>query len=257
MVYKMKLLLSIAAIAAVVFAGCKTIPSILPTSTDVYTIEYDSKGLYSGAKDSYKAGQKVTLRFPYVATDTSYSFYLNGKAIDKTYSDLGGYKLEFVMPPYDAKLECVTRNDMMYIPPEEGVEETLLYEYYRATAAVPEGIPETYSIALYYISETDAEGNQEDRTELRVTEVKSDGTKTENVYDAKLYGSYECDLIADEYHMHGWDTMKNTISEDGMLVAVKFKTGTGYIRVSNECMPENGREGMAKIRMILEGYMTE
>jgi len=51
--------------------------------------------------------------------------------------------------------------------------------------------------------------------------------------------------------------MKNTISEDGILVAVKFKTGTGYIRVSNECMPENGREGMEKIRKILEGYMTE
>jgi len=253
----MKTLLLIAAIAGAVFAGFKTVPSILPTSTDVYTIEYDSKDLYSGAKDSYKAGQKVTLHFPYVATDTSYRFYLSGKAIDATYSDLGGYKLEFVMPPYDAKLECVTKNDMVYTPPEEGVEETLLYEYYRATAAVPEGIPETYSIALYYISETDAEGNQEDRTELRVTEVKSDGTKTENVYDAKLYGSYKCDLIADEYHMHGWDTMRNTISEDGLLVAVKFKTGTGYIRVSNECMPENGREGMEKIREILEGYKTE
>ena len=220
-------------------------------------MEYDSKDLYRGAKDSYKAGQKVTLHFPYVATDTSYRFYLSGKAIDATYSDFGGYKLEFVMPPYDAKLECVTKNDMVYTPPEEGIKETLLYEYYRATSAVADGHPETYTIALYYISETDAEGNQEDRTELRVTEVKSDGTKTENVYDARLYGSYECDLIADEYHMHGWNTMRNTISEDGLLVAVKFKTGTGYIRVSNECMPENGREGMGKIRKILEGYMTE
>ena len=251
----MKTLLLIAAIAGAVFAGCKTAPSILPTSTDVYTIEYDSKDLYSGAKDSYKAGQKITLHFTHVATDTSYSFYLSGKAIDATYSDLGGYKLEFVMPPYDAKLECVTRNDMMYTPPKEGVEETLLYEYYRAETAVADGQPEAYTIALYYISETDAEGNQEDRTELRVTDVKFDGTKTENVYDAKLYGSYECDLIADEYHMHGWDTMRNTVSEDGMHVAVKFKTGTGYIRVSNACMPENGREGMGKIRSILEGYI--
>ena len=254
----MKKAMKIIVIIATVAVGFAVLFGILSFSGgEKYRMEYDSKSLYSGAKDGYKAGRKVTLRFPYVATDTSYSFYLNGKAIDATYSDFGGYKLEFVMPPYDARLECVTRNDMMYYPPEEGVEETLLYEYYRSMSAVPEGMPEAYTIALYHISETDAEGNQEDRSELRVTEVKSDGTKTENVYDAKLYGSYECDLIADEYHMHGWDTMRNTISEDGMLVAVRFKTGTGYIRVSNECMPENGREGLEKIRKTLEGYMTE
>ena len=250
----MKIIVIIAAVAVGVAALLGALSS---SGNEKYRIEYDSKDLYNGAKDRYTAGQKVTLYFPYVATDTSYSFYLNGKAIDKTYSDFSGYKLEFVMPPYDAKLECVTRNDMMYYPPEEGVEETLLYEYYRATTAVPEGMSETYSIALYHVSETDAEGNQEDRSELRVKERKSDGTETENIYDAKFYGSYECDLIADEYHMHGWNTMKNTISEDGILVAVKFKTGTGYIRVSNECMPENGRDGMGKIREILEGYMTE
>jgi hypothetical protein len=49
--------------------------------------------------------------------------------------------------------------------------------------------------------------------------------------------------------------MKNTISETGMLKSVKFRTATGYIRVSNACMPENGREGMGKIRKILESYI--
>lgn len=242
--------------AAVVGAGA-LFGTVLNTGGEKYKIEYDSKGLYTGAKDSYKAGQTVTLGFPYVATDTSYSFYLNGVPVDKTYSDIGVYKLKFVMPPYDAKLECVTRNDMVYTPPEEGVEESLLYEYYSATAAAPDGKAETYSIALYYISETDSEGNTEDRSELRVSKTNIDGTTEENVYDARYYGAYECNLVADEYYMHGWDTMRNTISEDGMLVAVKFKTGTGYIRVSNECMPENGREGMEKIRETLEGYIQE
>ena len=250
----MKIIVIIAAVAVCVAALFGTLTF---SGGEKYKMEYDSKGLYRGAKDSYKVGQKVTLRFPYVATDTSYSFYLNGKAIDNTYSDLGGYKLEFVMPPYDAKLECVTKNDMVYTPPEEGVEESLLYEYYSATAATPDGKAETYSIALYYISETDSEGNTEDRTELRVSKTNIDGTTEENVYDAKRYGSYECDEIAKEYYMHGWDTMRNTISEDGMLVAVKFRTPTGYIRVSNACMPENGREGMGKIREILESYIEE
>ena len=143
----MKIIVIITAVAVGVAALFGALSS---SGNEKYKMEYGNKDLYRGAKDSYTAGQKVTLRFPYVATDTSYSFYLNGKAIDKTYySDLGGYKLEFVMPPYDAKLECVTKNDMMYTPPEEGIEETLLYEYYSATSAVADGHPETYTIALY------------------------------------------------------------------------------------------------------------
>ena len=254
----MKKTMKILVIIAVAVVGAGTLfGSMLTSGGEKYKMEYDSKDLYRGAKDSYKAGQTVSLGFPYVATDTSYGFYLNGMPVDTTYSDLGGYKLTFVMPPYDAKLECVTRNDMGYTPPEEGVEESLLYEYYSATAATPDGKAETYSIALYSISETDSEGNTEDRTELRVSKTNIDGTTEENVYDAKRYGSYECDEVAKEYYMHGWDTMKNTVSEDGMLVAVKFRTATGYIRVSNACMPENGREGMGKIREILESYIEE
>ena len=249
----MKIIIIIAALAV----GATALFGTMLSGGERYKMEYDSKGLYRGAKDSYRAGQNVTLYFPYVATDTSYSFYLSGVPIDKSYSDLSGYKLSFVMPPYDAKLECVSRNDMMYNPPEEGIEEELLYEYYSATAAAPDGKSEAYSIALYSVSETDSEGNTEDRTELRVSETKIDGTTTENVYDAKMFGAYECDEIAKEYHMHGWDTMKNTVSETGMLVRVTFKTGTGYVTVSNGCMPENGKEGMTKIRQILESYIEE
>lgn len=247
----------LAVIAAAVVSAGTLFGTVFSPGGEKYKIEYDSKGLYNGAKDSYKAGQNVTLYFSAIATDTSYGFYLNGVPVDASYSDFGGYKLTFVMPPYDAKLECVTRNDMGYTPPEEGVEESLLYEYYSATAATPDGKAETYSIALYYISETDSEGNTEDRTELRVSKTNIDGTTEENVYDAKRYGSYECDEIAKEYYMHGWDTMKNTISEDGMLKSVKFRTATGYITVSNGCMPENGNEGMGKIREILESYIEE
>lgn len=254
----MKKTMKILVIIAVAVVGAGTLfGSMLTSGGEKYKMEYDSKDLYRGAKDSYKAGQTVTLRFPYVATDTSYGFYLNGVPIDKTYSDMGGYKLTFVMPPYDAKLECVTRNDMAYVQPEEGVEESLLYEYYKGTALAPDGKSETYTIALYSISETDSEGNTEGRSEIRVSKTNIDGTTEENVYDAKRYGSYECDEVAKEYYMHGWDTMKNTISETGMIVRVKFNTATGYITVSNGCMPENGREGMGKIRKILEGYITD
>ena len=250
----MKAVLIVVAILAVV-AVCIVLLKSRGGSGDRYSIEYDSKALYHGAKDSYKAGQNVTLRFPYVATDTSYGFYLNGLSIDSTYSDKGGFILSFVMPPYDAKLECVTRNDMAYIPPEEGIEETLLCEYYKATAEAPDGKKETYTLALYEVSETDSDGNTEDKTELRVSKTYIDGTTEESVFDARYSAAYNCMEIAKEYYMHGWNTMRNTISETGKLTSVKFKTATGYITVSNGCMPENGGEAMAKIREILESYI--
>ena len=57
----MKIIVIIAAVAVGVASLFGTLSS---SDGEKYKMEYDSKGLYRGAKDSYKAGQKVTLRFP-------------------------------------------------------------------------------------------------------------------------------------------------------------------------------------------------
>jgi len=80
-----------------------------------YAVEYDSKGLYRGARSSYRAGQKVKLVFPYVATDTDYRFTLNGESVDYRYSDKKGFIITFTMPAEDVKLECITRNSMVAV----------------------------------------------------------------------------------------------------------------------------------------------
>ena len=44
-----------------------------------YRVDYcGSKDCYTGAKDSYRAGAEVVLYYDMIATDTNYTFYLEG-----------------------------------------------------------------------------------------------------------------------------------------------------------------------------------
>ena len=86
------------------FSGC---------GAQKYNVDYcGSKYCYANAKDNYKAGSKVTLYFDLIATDTDYSFTLDGEPVDWSYDDKKGFVIEFIMPEHDVKLECHTRNSM-------------------------------------------------------------------------------------------------------------------------------------------------
>ena len=87
------------------FSGCKA---------DKYKVDYcGSKGCYSNAKDSYKAGSRVTLYFELIATDTDYSFTLDGGPVDWSFDNEKGFVIQFIMPEHDVKLECHSRNSML------------------------------------------------------------------------------------------------------------------------------------------------
>ena len=82
-----------------------------------YQVDYcGSKDCYSNAKDSYRAGTEVTLYFELVATDTDYSFRLDGEPVNYTYDDTKGFVIQFTMPNHDVKLECNTKNSMLPFP---------------------------------------------------------------------------------------------------------------------------------------------
>ena len=87
------------------FAGC---------NAKEYKVDYcGSKYCYSNAKDSYKAGTKVVLYFELIATDTDYSFTLDGEPINYSYDEEKGFVIEFTMPEHDVKLECNSKNSML------------------------------------------------------------------------------------------------------------------------------------------------
>ena len=70
-----------------------------------YSVDYGgSKLSFDGAKDQYRAGEKVSLCFSTIATDTDYSFYLDDEKLDFRFDSNKGFIIEFDMPDHDAHL---------------------------------------------------------------------------------------------------------------------------------------------------------
>ena len=79
-----------------------------------YQVDYcGAKASYSNAKDSYRAGTAVTLYFEMIATDTDYSFLLDGESVPYTYDAKKGFVISFTMPDHDVTLECRSVNSML------------------------------------------------------------------------------------------------------------------------------------------------
>jgi len=81
-----------------------------------YRIDYDGcRDRFKDARSMYKAGQNVTVYYKekYIATDTDYSFYLDGERLNGTFVKGKGIKLSFTMPDHDVKLCCSAKNSMV------------------------------------------------------------------------------------------------------------------------------------------------
>lgn len=77
-----------------------------------YNVDYcGDQDFYENAESSYKEGEKVSLIYGVIATDTDYSFYLDDESIGYRYEN-GVFVVDFVMPGHDVKLECRTVNSM-------------------------------------------------------------------------------------------------------------------------------------------------
>ncbi|MBR0113074.1 MAG: protease inhibitor I42 family protein [Clostridia bacterium] len=86
-------------------------------SAEKYSVDYNGmKESYKGAKDSYREGAHVKIYYDIIATDTDYSFFLDGERINYTYDDNKGFVIEFTMPAHDVKLTMTSENSMEYRP---------------------------------------------------------------------------------------------------------------------------------------------
>ena len=96
-------------------------------SGEKYRVDYDGhKDFFEGAKDSYRAGEHVRIYYTIIATDTDYSFYLDGESLSPDYSDRKGFELNFTMPAHDVKLTVKSVNSMEMLP--EGENATLTFD---------------------------------------------------------------------------------------------------------------------------------
>ena len=88
-----------------------------------FRVDYNGrKDAFRGAKDTYRAGQQVTLYYDLIGTDTDYAFFLDGERLQTDYSHQKGYILRFTMPDRDVTLTVESYNSMVFVPPEETVD---------------------------------------------------------------------------------------------------------------------------------------
>lgn len=96
----------------IIFCGCKSKPK--------YKLDLCGEDFfYEGVKDSYKEGEKVEINYKFIATDTDYTFYVDGVRFNPDYSDEKGFIFRFIMPDHDVKIICESRNTMLYVPDEK------------------------------------------------------------------------------------------------------------------------------------------
>ncbi len=111
MLKKLTVVLLIGVIMVFGFNGC---------FSKKYNVDYgDSKEAFRGAKDAYRAGQEVTLCYPHIATDTDYTFYVDGKRVNPDYSDKDGFTIAFTMPAHDIRVRVEEKNTMLPEPDEK------------------------------------------------------------------------------------------------------------------------------------------
>lgn len=89
-----------------------------------YKVDYCGKKFeYRNARDEYRAGEKVTLYYWMIATDTDYSFSLDGAELSRDYDTKKGFILSFIMPDHDVVLHCFERNSMLREMPKDCDDE--------------------------------------------------------------------------------------------------------------------------------------
>lgn len=103
-------------------AGCgsKEVPvdngkqgSPADSNTQKYHVDYrGQKSMFKGAQDEYAPGETVRLVFYLWATDTDYSFYLDGEYLRGRWDEDLGFVLEFTMPDHDVTVSYEMRNSM-------------------------------------------------------------------------------------------------------------------------------------------------
>ena len=82
-----------------------------------YKLNYDGYG-FESRKTEYAAGEKVTVYYNFIATDTDYHFYIDDDVkMKERYDDDHGYVFTFTMPDHDVTLHEESHNSMIYIPP--------------------------------------------------------------------------------------------------------------------------------------------
>ena len=190
-----RLLLSVLVLGLFPLFGC----------ADTYRVNYvTGKSAFPGAKDEYRAGQKVTLKVGAV-TDEIQTVYLDGVALPQTDGPDEGFQYyEFTMPDHDVEIELLAEHIAVEWP-------IMLVDYYEKVVGVYEEPGEErgyFELVLY----DDAEET------LLLERYESGGTDREIVTRYRVPRTALSDALSvmRQYGMQDWNDRDDTVPIDGM-----------------------------------------
>ncbi|MBR2731609.1 MAG: hypothetical protein IKD72_06460, partial [Clostridia bacterium] len=225
--------------AALLLIGGILMLSLFGCGAEKYPVDYDGrKSSFENAKDRYPAGAKVKLYFGMIATDTDYSFYLNGQRLNPGYEEAKGYVIEFTMPAHAVKLTYDARNSMVYEP--EKKEAPYLIVSYETGTSGTDGYDDSRSLRL---STTEGE-------ELLLVreDVEADGTETVERFAVPFDAAYECAKLIETFGLREWKYLEEPECIDGGYSTVRFRNDDGsYEQVSTGHMPADGERQLDQI----------
>jgi len=96
-----------------ILLGATMMLSFFGCGKQKYKLQYDLG--FQSEKTEYEAGEKVTVYFNLIATDTDYRFWLDDESVEleQDYDEKLGYVFTFQMPEHDVTLHRSSRNTMV------------------------------------------------------------------------------------------------------------------------------------------------
>lgn len=234
--------ITIIVLSAILLISCLFI--LTSCKTEKYKV-ICSEGVFSNVKKGYKAGEKVKVYFGMIATDTDYTFYLDGKRISSSgYSDLKGYSIEFIMPDHNVELTYESKNSMEYVPASIDLPEGSEIFTYTETTHTPESNT-SFKLSVTYVSDT----------EHSMSVTKEDGST--ELYTIPRFPYESICSYNDINDLSEWNELEEYISLDGKSIELSFYYYGKYIKLSSDRMPEDG-EGILKYLVShFTDYMTQ
>lgn len=216
-----------------------------------YRVDYHGrKSAFEGARDAYKAGEQVTLYYGFIATDTDYSFYVDGGRFNAPYTDKG-YEISFVMPAHDVDVRVQSRNSMVYQPPStrsEAAETELLLDYYHAVVGMETG-SRSQELVLSRV--------KGERELLLEVIDKTNGTEETGRYRVPSFAEEGGFAAVQENELPSL-VGKEGDPIDGAVTVVKFRNSDGtYSRVSTDNVKDGGEQALDSVAAALRRFVRE
>ena len=200
-------------------------------------------GLFTNVKSSYKAGEKVKIYFPYIATDTDYSFFLDGRRMnDYEYSDSKGFIFTFTMPEKDVTLTFESKNSMENPFQTFDTITTLVTYTERISTAIGESV---YEVTV---------NSTEEEHEHLMTVYHEDGSK--NVYVIPVFPYESLRNYTQSIDLASWNDLEDYECLDGMVKTFSILVDGEYVTISSNHMPKDSETTFNYLHSHLAEYMT-